>query len=85
MPKLRNRDLSDEQNDKLRAAVKEQLCTLVPKQLHLSKLLAVSQGNLSNFLDGRKGGSAKTAAKRLAAKINGAKGGRPAKAVAASA
>ena len=58
MPKLRNRDLSDEQNDKLRAAVKEQLCTLVPKQLHLSKLLAVSQGNLSNFLDGRKGGSA---------------------------
>jgi len=58
MPKLRNRDLSDEQNEKLRSVVKEHLCTLVPKQLHLSKLLAVSQGNLSNFLDGRKGGSA---------------------------
>ena len=58
MPKLRNRDLSDEQNEKLRAVVKEHLCTLVPKQLHLSKLLAVSQGNLSSFLDGRKGGSA---------------------------
>ena len=58
MPKLRNRDLSDEQNERLRSAVKQHLCTLVPKQLHLSKLLAVSQGNLSNFLDGRKGGSA---------------------------
>jgi len=33
---------------------------------------------------GRKGGSARTEAKRLAAKANGAKGGRPAK-VAASA
>jgi len=58
MPKLRNRDLSEEQNEMLRSAVKEQLCKLVPKQLHLSKLLGVSQGNLSNFLDGRKGGSA---------------------------
>jgi len=58
MPKLRNRDLSEEQNEKLRSTVKEHLCKLVPKQLHLSKLLGVSQGNLSNFLDGRKGGSA---------------------------
>jgi hypothetical protein len=34
---------------------------------------------------GRKGGSAKTEAKRKAAKTNGAKGGRPARAAAASA
>ena len=34
---------------------------------------------------GRKGGSAKTEAKRKAAKSNGAKGGRPVRAVAASA
>jgi hypothetical protein len=34
---------------------------------------------------GKKGGSAKTEAKRLAAKANGAKGGRPARAAAASA
>jgi hypothetical protein len=34
---------------------------------------------------GRKGGSAKTEAKRKAAKANGAKGGRPARAVAACA
>jgi hypothetical protein len=34
---------------------------------------------------GRKGGSARTEAKRKAAKANGAKGGRPAKAVAVSA
>ena len=54
----RNRDLSDEQNEKLRATVKHQLCSLVPKQYHLSKLLGVSQGNLSKFLDGSKGGSA---------------------------
>jgi hypothetical protein len=33
---------------------------------------------------GKKGGSAKTEAKRLAAKANGAKGGRPARTVAAS-
>lgn len=58
MPKPRKRDLSDEQNERLRAAIKQQLCTLVPKQLHLSKLLGMSQGNLSNFLDGKKGGSA---------------------------
>lgn len=58
MPQLRKRDLSDEQNEKLRSTVREYLCSLVPKQLHLSKLLAVSQGNLSMFLDGRKGGSA---------------------------
>jgi transcriptional regulator with XRE-family HTH domain len=54
----RNRDLSDEQNEKLRATVKLELCNLVPKQYHLSKLLGVSQGNLSKFLDGSKGGSA---------------------------
>jgi transcriptional regulator with XRE-family HTH domain len=58
MPSQRNRDLSDEQNENLRTAVKGHLCTLVPKQLHLSKLLGVSQGNLSKFLDGSKGGSA---------------------------
>jgi hypothetical protein len=34
---------------------------------------------------GKKGGSAKTEAKRLAAKANGAKGGRPVRAAAASA
>jgi hypothetical protein len=34
---------------------------------------------------GKKGGSAKTEAKRLAAKANGAKGGRPARAAAVSA
>jgi hypothetical protein len=34
---------------------------------------------------GKKGGSAKTEAKRLAAKTNGAKGGRPARTAAASA
>jgi hypothetical protein len=58
MPQLRKRDLSDEQNEKLRSAVREHLCSRVPKQLHLSKLLAVSQGNLSSFLEGKKGGSA---------------------------
>jgi len=58
MPNLRKRDLSDEQNQRLRTTVKEDLCTLVPKQLHLAKLLGASQGNLSDFLDGKKGGSA---------------------------
>jgi transcriptional regulator with XRE-family HTH domain len=58
MPNPRNRDLSEQQNEKLRAMVQEHLCTLVPKQLHLSKLLGVSQGNLSKFLEGKKGGSA---------------------------
>lgn len=58
IPNLRKRDLSDEQNQRLRETVKQDLCTLVPKQLHLSKLLGASQGNLSDFLDGKKGGSA---------------------------
>jgi transcriptional regulator with XRE-family HTH domain len=58
MPNLRKRDLSNEQNERLRATVKQQLCSLVPKQRHLSRLLGVSQGNVSDFLDGKKGGSA---------------------------
>jgi len=58
IPNLRKRDLSDEQNARLRAAVKDELCSLVPKQLHLSKLLGITQGNLSAFLDGKRGGSA---------------------------
>jgi len=58
IPKLRKRDLTDEQNERLRTVVKQELCRLVPKQLHLSKLLDTGQGNLSEFLDGKKGGSA---------------------------
>jgi hypothetical protein len=57
----RSRDLSDEQNARLREVVKRELAPLIPKQYHLAKLLGMAQGNLSAFLDGTKGASASLA------------------------
>jgi hypothetical protein len=43
------------QNVRLRALIRNELLTKVPKQLHLAPLLGMHQGNLSRFLDGRVG------------------------------
>lgn len=56
--KSQARHLSDEQNEKLREAVRRELCRIAPKQVMLAKLLGVPQGNISRFLDGKIGGSA---------------------------
>jgi hypothetical protein len=50
--------LTDQQNDRLRAIIKSELCNRVPRQLHLAPLLGMPQGNLSRFLDGHVGVSA---------------------------
>jgi hypothetical protein len=54
----KNAHLSDEQNERLRALVKDELCPRVPRQLHLARLLGMAQGNLSKFLDGQVGAGA---------------------------
>jgi hypothetical protein len=55
-PKIHH--FTDEQNARLRAIVKDELCSRIPRQLHLAPLLGIAQGNLSRFLDGKSGASA---------------------------
>lgn len=50
--------LTSEQNARLRKLVKEELCSRIPRQLHLAPFLKMPQGNLSRFLEGSLGGSA---------------------------
>jgi hypothetical protein len=54
----RNAHLTDDQNVRLRRIVRTKLCTRVPKQVPLARLLGIAQGNLSKFLDDEVGGSA---------------------------
>lgn len=61
--------LTAEQNARLRKIVKEELCSRVPRQLHLAPFLKMPQGNLSRFLEGSLGGSAALAI-RVAALLN---------------
>jgi hypothetical protein len=65
----RNAHLTDEQNARLRQIVRTELCTRVPRQVPLAKLLGVAQGNLSKFLDNEVGGSAALVL-RVAALLN---------------
>ncbi|HTQ03199.1 MAG TPA: hypothetical protein VMI54_05060 [Polyangiaceae bacterium] len=65
----RNAHLTDDQNARLRQIVRTELCSRVPKQVPLAKLLGIAQGNLSKFLDGQLGGSAALAL-RTAALLN---------------
>ena len=65
----RNAHLTDEQNVRLRRIIRTELCTRVPKQVPLAKLLGIAQGNLSKFLDSEVGGSA-TLVLRVAALLN---------------
>jgi hypothetical protein len=57
-PEPKRNHLTDAQNARLRQVVKEELCSRVPRQLHLAPFLHMAQGNLSRFLDGQLGGSA---------------------------
>jgi hypothetical protein len=50
--------LTAKQNARLRKLVKDELCSRVPRQLHLAPFLKMPQGNLSRFLEGSLGGSA---------------------------
>ena len=54
----RNAHLTDDQNERLRQILRTELCSRVPKQVPLARLLGIAQGNLSKFLDGEVGGSA---------------------------
>jgi hypothetical protein len=54
----RNAHLTDEQNARLRHIIQTELCTRVPRQIPLARLLGIAQGNLSKFFDGQVGGSA---------------------------
>ncbi|MFZ5894698.1 MAG: hypothetical protein ACOY0T_26785 [Myxococcota bacterium] len=49
------KNLTDDQNARLRAIVKRELCARVPAQLHLAPLLGITQASLSRFLDGQCG------------------------------
>jgi hypothetical protein len=61
--------LTDAQNAKLRAIVQAELCSRVPRQLHLAPFLGVTQASLSRFLDGQTGASA-ALAMRVASLLN---------------
>ena len=45
--------LTPAQNANLRELIKTELCSRVPRQLHLAPFLHMAQGNLSRFLDGQ--------------------------------
>jgi hypothetical protein len=60
---------TDAQNSKLRAIVESELCSRVPRQLHLAPFLGVTQASLSRFLDGSTGASA-ALAMRVASLLN---------------
>ena len=51
MPK----NLTDQQNARLRSIVKRELCSRIPAQLHLAPLIGITQASLSRFLDGQTG------------------------------
>ena len=51
------RDLTPEQSEHVRALVKGELQTRIPKQYQLAGVLGMAQGNFSCFLDGSRGGT----------------------------